>query len=342
MEEKDPLLSVRNLTVRINTPQGEIIPVNELSFDVHPGEILAIVGESGSGKTLSGLSLLGLTPKDSHIRGEILLRGTPVQNLTETQWNTIRGARIGLVFQEPQSALNPILTIGTQIEEILTSHPGCVQVANQTTFIRSLLERVGLQNPDRIAKSYPHQLSGGMRQRVMIAMATALDPELLILDEPTTALDVTMATQILSLLIEENRRRKTSMILISHDLSVVKNCASRILVMYAGRIIEKCDRSRFFTEGPDHPYSQALLRSRPEGGEYTRKNGPLEAIGGQVPPLWDLPPGCAFAPRCPRADEKCRTTVPPWKPHSPVSDREPARTPTAEGSLCFYPGIRTQ
>ena len=338
MEGKDSLLSVRNLTVRIKTPQGEIIPVRDLSFDVHPGEILAIVGESGSGKTLSGLSLLGLTPKGSTIRGEILLRGTPLQDLTELQWNTIRGARIGLVFQEPQSALNPILTIGTQIEEILKSHPGCVQIADQTVFIQSLLGRVGLQNPDRIAKSYPHQLSGGMRQRVMIAMATALDPELLILDEPTTALDVTMATQILSLLIAENRKRNTSMILISHDLSVVKNCASRILVMYAGRIIEKCDRNRFFHDGPDHPYSQALLKSRPEGGTYTRHDGPLEAIGGQVPPLWDLPPGCAFAPRCPRADEQCRTSLPPWKPYPPSGPSPLSETPEAEGSLCFYPG----
>ena len=339
MEGKDPLLSVRNLTVRIKTPQGEIIPVRELSFDVHPGEILAIVGESGSGKTLSGLSLLGLTPKGSRIQGEIFLRGTPIQSFTETQWNTIRGARIGLVFQEPQSALNPILTIGTQIEEILRSHSGSVQRSEETAFIRSLLERVGLQNPDRIAKSYPHQLSGGMRQRVMIAMATALDPELLILDEPTTALDVTMATQILSLLIEENHRRKTAMILISHDLSVVKNCASRILVMYAGRIIEKCDRNRFFNEGPDHPYSQALLKSRPEKGDYTRHDGPLEAIGGQVPPLWDLPEGCAFSPRCQRADERCRTTIPPWKPHVTSSLSETSENLATEGSLCFYPGI---
>jgi len=340
MEGNNSLLSVRDLTVRIKTPQGEIIPVRELSFDLYPGEILAIVGESGSGKTLSGLSLLGLTPKGSTVKGSILLRGTPLQNMNEPQWNTIRGARIGLVFQEPQSALNPILTIGTQIEEILKSHPGSVQLSNQKSFIHSLLERVGLQNPDRIAKSFPHQLSGGMRQRVMIAMATALDPELLILDEPTTALDVTMATQILSLLIEENRRRNTSMILISHDLSVVKNCASLILVMYAGRIIEKCDRNRFFREGPDHPYSQALLKSRPDNGRYTRHDGPLEAIGGQVPPLWDLPPGCAFAPRCPRADEQCRTTVPPWKPYLPPALPPLSEHLTTEGSLCFYPGSR--
>ncbi len=335
MGEETPLLAVRNLTVRLTTAQGEIIPVHGVTFDVHPGEILAIVGESGSGKTLTGLSLLGLTPKGARVSGEIVLRGESIGGFSDARWNTIRGARIGLVFQEPQSALNPILSIGTQIEEILLSHPEAKVITDKASYIRDLLTRVGLPNPDRIVRSYPHQLSGGMRQRVMIAMATALEPELLILDEPTTALDVTMASQILSLLIEENRRRKTSMILISHDLSVVRSCAGHIMVMYAGKVVEQCASDRFFLQGPDHPYSQALLRSRPEKEGFTRSDGPLEAIGGQVPPLWNLPEGCAFAPRCPRADDLCRRETPPWKPRQKSPD---PKDTSLEGALCFYPG----
>lgn len=323
----DPLLEVTGLSVSIPTPRGPVFPIRDVSFTLDRGDLLAIVGESGSGKTLTGLSLLGLLPETSEtIGGSIRFSGKELVGSSEEEWNRLRGSRISMVFQEPQSALNPILTIGSMFREIFESHTSGMGSGHRESAIRDLLSSVGLPRPDSIARSYPHQLSGGMRQRVLIAMAIALKPDIVIADEPTTALDVTISGQILSLLLERNRADNMSLILISHDLGIVRRSARRILVMYAGRIVETVSGQRFFSSGPSHPYSQALLLSRPSSGQKTKYDGPLEAIRGQVPPLWDLPAGCAFAPRCPKADDRCRTESPPWIVTGPE-----------EAAFCFYP-----
>ncbi len=323
-----PILEVTDLSVSIPTPRGPIFPIRDVSFSLERGGLLAIVGESGSGKTLTGLSLLGLLPEASEkVGGSIRFGGKELLGSSEEEWNTLRGSRISMVFQEPQSALNPILTIGSMFREIFQSHPSGINSDQRESIIRELLSSVGLPRPDSISRSYPHQLSGGMRQRVLIAMAIALKPDIVIADEPTTALDVTISGQILSLLLERNRVDRMALILISHDLGIVRRTANRILVMYAGRIVETVSGQRFFSSGPSHPYSQALLLSRPSAGQKTKYDGPLEAIRGQVPPLWDLPPGCAFAPRCPKADNRCRTESPPW-----------IETGPDEAAFCFYPG----
>jgi oligopeptide/dipeptide ABC transporter ATP-binding protein len=323
------LLDVSGLTVEIPTPRGTIRPIDNISFRLEKGDLLAIVGESGSGKTLTGLSLLGLLPGEARVvGGSIRFRGEDVTRLSEDRWNKVRGSRISMVFQEPQSALNPILTIGTQFREIFDSHTPGMEPGKRDRRILDLLASVGLPQPASILRSFPHQLSGGMRQRVLIAMAITLTPDIVIADEPTTALDVTMAGQILSLLMERNERDKTALVLISHDLGIVRRSARRILVLYAGRLVETVSGDRFFKEGPSHPYSRALLLSRPSAGHSTKADGPLLAIRGQVPPLWELPTGCGFAPRCPKADERCFRETPPW-----------ITTGSEEAALCFYPEI---
>ncbi|AFS52368.1 MULTISPECIES: ABC transporter ATP-binding protein [Leptospirillum] len=327
---RSPLLKVDNLTVRIDTPRGPVFPVRSFSVSIDQGELLGIVGESGSGKTMAGLSLLGLLPETARIlEGSIRFDGQDMTDAKEKTWNAIRGSRISLVFQEPQSALNPILRIGTMFDEIFDSHRPDEARDHRVTVIRDLLLSVGLDRPDAIVRSYPHQLSGGMRQRVLIAMAIALSPDILIADEPTTALDPTMSTQILDLLLERNRRDNMALVLISHDLGIIRRSAKKILVLYAGRVVESASGKRFFSAGPAHPYSGALLLSRPGVRQKTKNDGPLDTIPGQVPPLWDLPKGCAFAPRCPRADSRCHTDSPPW-----------IQTGPEEGALCFYPSLQ--
>ena len=309
---KEALLRVENLTLSLKTREGEIVPVREVSFSLSKGEAVGLVGESGSGKTLTGLSLLGLFPPGSRIAGgSIFFDGEDLLALPEGRLRTIRGQKVSMVFQEPQSALNPVLTVETQIREIYQSH---TPLSGEEISRRILegLRAAGLPDPLTVSRSYPHQLSGGMRQRVMIAMALALDPLLVIADEPTTALDPTVALQILALLSRIRQRSGQSLLFISHDLSHVRRVSDRVLLMYAGRIVEEAPSARFFSLGPRHPYGRALLASRPEGGILTRKEAPLQAIGGQVPPLWDLPPGCSFAPRCSRADALCTSTLPPW------------------------------
>ncbi len=325
--EDRTLLEVRHLSVLIETREGMIRPVSDVSFAIGRREAVALVGESGSGKTLTGLSVLCLFPPGATVpSGEILFEGQDLLRLDAAALRMIRGQRISMIFQEPQSALNPVLTIGTQISELFKSHTDLSdsQVRERVT---ERLRSAGLPDPERVFKSYPHQLSGGMRQRVMIAMAIALDPHLVIADEPTTALDPTIALQILALLSSIRESRTKGLLFISHDLAHVRRVSDRVLVMYAGRIVEDTPAPRFFGNGPLHPYSRALLSSRPSGTGGTGRETPLPAIPGQVPPLWNLPPGCAFAPRCPRADDRCRTDQPPWQSEG------------ASGALCFYPDL---
>lgn len=306
------LLQVENLTLSLKTREGEIVPVRDVSFSLGRGEAVGLVGESGSGKTLTGLSLLGLFPPGSRIAGgRISFDGEDLLTLPDSRLRAIRGQKISMIFQEPQSALNPVLTVETQIREIYRSHTSLSSTEIGERILEGL-RAAGLPDPLTVSRSYPHQLSGGMRQRVMIAMALALDPLLVIADEPTTALDPTVALQILALLARIRKRSGQSLLFISHDLSHVRRVSDRVLLMYAGRIVEEAPSGRFFSRGPRHPYGRALLASRPEGGILTRKEAPLAAIGGQVPPLWDLPAGCSFAPRCGRADSLCTTTLPLW------------------------------
>jgi oligopeptide/dipeptide ABC transporter ATP-binding protein len=319
------LLEMVGFTLSIGTREGVIVPISGVSFSISRGEVVGLVGESGSGKTLTGLSLLRLFPPNSTVRaGKILFQGRNLLDLDETEMRSIRGNRIAMIFQEPQSALNPILTVGTQLRELFKSHTDLPEI-RVLELIFERLRSSGLHDPETVFLSYPHQLSGGMRQRVMIAMAIALDPLLVIADEPTTALDPTVASQILDLLASIRDSRDKGLLFISHDLSHVRRVSDRVLVMYAGKIVESARARRFFEKGPRHPYSRALLASRPSGDRKTRYNGPLMAISGQVPPLWDLPPGCAFAPRCPKADDACRREVPPWDGTD------------SEGVLCIHP-----
>ncbi len=328
-EEALPLLEVRHLSVSLGTREGEIRPVSDVSFVIGKGEAVALVGESGSGKTLTGLSLLALFPPGARIdSGQILFEGLDLLAQDPATLRKIRGQRISMIFQEPQSALNPVLTVGTQMRELFKSHTDLSDIRIREV-VADRLRSAGLPDPGRISRSYPHQLSGGMRQRVMIAMAIALDPRLVIADEPTTALDPTVALQILTLLSSIRDGRTKGLLFISHDLSHVRRISDRVLVMYAGRIVENSPARRFFGTGPLHPYSRALLASRPEGTGRTRKDAPLPAIPGQVPPLWNLPEGCAFAPRCSRADERCRMEAPPWQSEGEA------------GALCFYPDRTT-
>ncbi|EQD25480.1 MAG: Oligopeptide/dipeptide ABC transporter, ATPase subunit, partial [Leptospirillum sp. Group IV 'UBA BS'] len=261
-EEGLPLLDVRHLSVSLQTREGVIRPVSDVSFTIGRGEAVALVGESGSGKTLTGLSLLGLFPPGATVpSGQILFEGQDLLALDATAFRRIRGQRISMIFQEPQSALNPVLTVGTQMRELFKSHVDLPDLRVREEVI-DRLRSAGLPDPERVSRSYPHQLSGGMRQRVMIAMAIALDPRLVIADEPTTALDPTVALQILSLLSSIRETRTKGLLFISHDLAHVRRVSDRVLVMYAGRIVEASPARRFFGTGPLHPYSRALLSSR--------------------------------------------------------------------------------
>jgi peptide/nickel transport system ATP-binding protein len=300
------LLDVRGLKTAIPTRRGVVQAVDGVNLHVEPGEVVGLVGESGCGKTLTAYSILGLLPKPGRvIDGEILFRGQDLRDKSEEELRTIRGGEISMVFQEPLSALNPVFTVQTQIGDVLRHHRTLTdaQIADR---ILELLRHVGTPAPERVARSYPFELSGGMRQRVLIAMAIACNPALLIADEPTTALDATIQAQIMELLSRLVKESAVSILLITHDLALVAELCQRVYVMYAGKIVEEATADDLFVT-PKHPYTSALLRCIPG---FQRDDGPLVAIEGSVPSLINAPPGCRFADRCPYAQAICREKEP--------------------------------
>ncbi len=303
-----PLLAVEDLQVSFRTPDGVVQAVRGVSFDVRPGQTLAIVGESGSGKSVATQTIAGLT-RGADVSGQALFDGKDLLTMGGEELRQLRGARIGMVFQDSQSSLHPYYRVGWQIAEVIRAHrPVSRTEARRQTV--ELLHRVGIPHAEGRVDDYPHQFSGGMRQRAMIAMATALGPDLLIADEPTTALDVTVQAQVLQVLADLQRDAGTAVILITHDLGVVAGVADEIVVMYAGSVMERADRRTLFYRY-HHPYTEGLLRSLPaDGGVRTR----LRPIRGTPPSLIRLPTGCPFHPRCPYAFDRCRAEVPPLRP----------------------------
>ncbi|HSJ26782.1 MAG TPA: ABC transporter ATP-binding protein, partial [Acidimicrobiia bacterium] len=290
----DALLRVEGLATHFHTRDGVVKAVDEVSFTVRRGEVLGLVGESGCGKSVTSLSILGLVPHPGRIaRGRVLFDGHDLSELSKQELAELRGDRISMIFQQPGSALNPVMTAGLQIEEVFELHREMTEEVREERAIE-MLQRVGIPDPGRRARAYPHELSGGMAQRIMIAMALACDPDLLIADEPTTALDVTIQAQILDLMRALQRESNTAVLLITHDLGVVAEMADRVAVMYAGVIVEETDAETLFAQ-PKHPYTQGLIGSIPVLGEVKEQ---LETIPGVVPSLVDLPPGCRFASRC--------------------------------------------
>ena len=304
--QQAPLLSVNDLEVFFRSGRDWMRVVEGVSFDVAPGETIGIVGESGSGKTVTGLSILGLLPEGvARTSGSIRFRGREINGLSEKEMCTIRGRKISMIFQEPMTALDPVFTVGEQIGETLRTHTGCSLKEGRERAIEALAQ-VGIPLPERRINEYPHQLSGGMRQRVMIAIALACEPDLLIADEPTTALDVTIQAQIIELLLKLVQARGTSLIFISHNLGVVAQCCSRMVTMYAGQVVETGVIDDVL-EHPLHPYTSGLLRSMPS---LAKPGARLTSIGGRVPPPDAMPLGCHFQPRCTHAIDKCLAPQP--------------------------------
>ena len=297
------LLQVRNLRTNFQTSAGVVRAVDGVSWDVQEGETVALVGESGCGKSVSALSIMRLVaePAGRIEGGEILYKGRDLLKLSESEMQSVRGREIAMVFQEPMTSLNPVLTIGRQLTEGLEIHLGMKGLAAQARAVE-LLGMVGIPDPARRLAQYPHHFSGGMRQRMMIAMALACNPSLILADEPTTALDVTIQAQILELMRDLARRLKVAMLIITHNLGVVARYADRVNVMYAGRIVEQASAAEIYAN-PRHPYTLGLLRSVPRLDEPRRAR--LDPIQGQPPDLTRLPPGCAFAPRCNYKVERC-------------------------------------
>ncbi|MBI4762365.1 MAG: ABC transporter ATP-binding protein [Chloroflexota bacterium] len=294
MNESKPLLEVKGLKTYFYTEDGIVRAVDGVDFEVYPGEVLGLVGESGCGKSVTSLSIMRLISKPGRVEaGQILLDGENLLEFSEDEMIKVRGNRISMIFQQPQTALNPVFKVGDQLAEVLNVHQDLGKEAGWKRAIE-LLRMVGVPDPERRVEAYPHELSGGMAQRVMIAMALACVPELLIADEPTTALDVTIQAQILDLIRDIRKEMNTAVILITHDLGVVAEMAERVAVMYAGEIVEQTDVYRLFDE-PLHPYTRGLIGSIPILGEVKER---LEVIPGSVPNLINLPPGCRFAARC--------------------------------------------
>jgi oligopeptide/dipeptide ABC transporter ATP-binding protein len=303
------LLDIRGLSTEFDIREGRLRAVENLYLKVERGQTVGLVGESGCGKSMLAYSILRLVPPPGRVvSGEVLWKSRDLHRLSENEIRKVRGREIALIFQEPSAALNPVLSIGEQVAEPLRIH---LKMGHKEAIERAadLLAAVRIPDPHRRLADYPHQMSGGMKQRVLIAMAIACSPDLLIADEPTTALDVTVQAQILDLLSRLKDEYHLSLILISHDLGVVAQNVDRLAVMYAGRIVEEARVGSIFRE-PKHPYTEGLLRSLPRSGSHKRDKKRLEAIEGTVPNLADLPPGCAFSPRCPDRFEPCSDKAP--------------------------------
>ncbi len=310
----EPVLSLRDLAVEFATEDGIVHAVNGVSYDVYPGETLGIVGESGSGKSVSTMSILGLIPQPPGriVSGEALFNGRDLLKMPIRELRRIRGGDMAMIFQDPMTSLNPVLRIGTQLGEAIKAHQPDLKDSVIKERVVELLRLVGVPNPERRFEQYPHEFSGGMRQRAMIAMAIANSPSLLIADEPTTALDVTIQAQILEVLRAAREETHAATILITHDLGLVAEMADRVIVMYAGRIVEIGDVFTIFSS-PRHPYTIGLMDSLPR---VTADEDWLRPIPGQPPSLINVPPGCPFHPRCflSQGREACRTDVPPLRP----------------------------
>ena len=314
------VLEVDGLQTHFFTTVGTVRAVDGVSYSLKPGETLGVVGESGCGKSVSALSILRLVanPPGRIVGGQIRFQGRNLLELPEPDMERVRGNEISMIFQEPMTSLNPLYTVGGQIAEAVALHQG---LSRKEAWDRAveMLRRVYIPEPEKRAHAYPHQLSGGMRQRVMIAMALSCNPKVLIADEPTTALDVTIQAQILDLMRELQETTGTAIILITHDMGVVAENADRVVVMYAGRKVEEAPAAELF-DRPGHPYTEGLLGSIPHLDEVARngaRRARLNEIKGMVPSLFNLPQGCSFAPRCGRATDKCRQDVPPLEEHRP-------------------------
>lgn len=300
------LLQVKGLRTWFHTFKGVVKAVDDVSFDIRVGEVLAVVGESGGGKSVTGFSVIRLIDEPGRIEsGEILFAGRDLMKLSEREMNRVRGKDISMVFQDAMTSLNPVYTIGQQIDEVLRLHTSMGRADRRRASVE-LLRSVGISNPEGRLGSYPHQFSGGMRQRVVIAIALAARPRLIIADEPTTALDVTVQAQILRLMTDLIHAEGCSLMLITHDLAVVSEIADRINVMYCGRIVES-GPARAVIDGSLHPYTLGLIDSIPD---LNREQGRFKTIPGIVPNMFDLPRGCRFSPRCERAQDLCRTSAP--------------------------------
>lgn len=328
--ENMAILEVKNLHTFFKTKRGIVKAVNGVSFSLERGKTLGIVGESGSGKSVSAMSILRLLDGNGYIdSGEIYLDGDDLINMDEQGIRHIRGNKVSVIFQEPMTSLNPVFSIEKQIGEVLQIHQGMSKAEASLVSI-DLLREVGIPNPEKVAKSYPHQLSGGMRQRVMIAMALACRPEILIADEPTTALDVTIQAQILKLMNDLKKELQMAIIFITHDLGVINEMADDVIVMYSGEIVESANVKEIFNRNAkySHPYTEGLLQSIPS---LTTEKDRLDAIPGSVPHPLDLPKGCKFAPRCKYATEKCHNEVPEMK-----------QVEKNHSILCFYPDTKVR
>ena len=311
-----PVLEVTDLEIQIRGANGSFTVVSDMSLSVKVGETLCIVGESGCGKSMTALGLLRLLPEAASITsGKIMIDGADFLAMGQRQVEDFRGEQIAMIFQEPLTALNPVIKIGEQIAEAVRQHR---KVSRKEADERAVevLQLVQMPDPQRRAGQYPHELSGGMRQRAMIALALACDPKIIIADEPTTALDVTIQAQILGLISDLQKRLGTAQILITHDLGVVSEVADRVIVMYAGRKVEEASIFDLF-DRPFHPYTIGLMGAVPRPGASSDAGDRLSDISGTVPPLWDLPKGCAFAPRCPNASARCLEERPPFEEKRP-------------------------